>query len=80
MFANWLLKYSGAIKISDVEKEVLQKLYGMSLKSESPFVRWETIQILKQDAEHLSFFKNQLQEMVATEKNEEVKNAISELF
>jgi glutaminyl-tRNA synthetase len=64
LFANWLLKYSKVIKISDVETEALQKLYGMSLKSESPFVRWETIQILKQDAEHLSFFKNQLQEKI----------------
>ena len=80
LFANWLLKYSKAIKISDVEKEALQKLYGMSLKSESPFVRWETVQLLKQDVENLSFFKNQLQEMLATEKSEEVKSAISELF
>ncbi len=80
MFTNWLLKYSKAIKISDVEKDALQKLYGMSLKSESSFVRWETIQLLKQDAENLSFFKNQLQEMLATEKNEKVKSAISELF
>jgi glutaminyl-tRNA synthetase len=80
LFANWVLKYSKAINISDVETEALQKLYGMSLKSESPFVRLETIQLLKQDAENLSFFKNQLQEMMATEKNEEVKSGISELF
>ena len=80
LFANWLLKYSKAIKISDVEKEVLQKLYGMSLKSESPFVRWETIQLLKQDVENLNFFKNQLQDMIANEKSDEVKLAISELF
>lgn len=80
LFANWLLKYSKAVKISDIEKEALQKLYGMSLKSESPFVRWETIQLLKQDVENLNFFKNQLQEMIANEKSEEVKSAISELF
>jgi glutaminyl-tRNA synthetase len=80
LFANWVLKYSKAINISDVETEALQKLYGMSLKSESPFVRLETIQLLKQDVENLSFFKNQLQEMMATEKNEEVKSGISELF
>ena len=80
LFANWVLKYSKAINISDVETDALQKLYGMSLKSESPFVRLETIQLLKQDVENLSFFKNQLQEMMATEKNEEVKSGISELF
>jgi glutaminyl-tRNA synthetase len=80
LFANWLLKYSKAIKIADVEKEALQKLYGMSLKSESPFVRLETIQLLKQDAENLAFFKNQLQEMVTNDKSEDVKIAIAELL
>jgi glutaminyl-tRNA synthetase len=80
LFANWLLKYSKAIKISDVEKEALQKLYGMSLKSESPFVRVETIQLLKQDFINVVFFKNQLQEMVTNDKSEDVKIAIAELL
>jgi glutaminyl-tRNA synthetase len=47
LFTNWLLKHSPVLKISDVDSEVLQKLYGMSLKSESPFVRIETIELLK---------------------------------
>jgi glutaminyl-tRNA synthetase len=80
LFANWLLKYSKAIKIADVEKEALQKLYGMSLKSESPFVRLETIQLLKQDFINVVFFKNQLQEMVTNDKSEDVKIAIAELL
>jgi glutaminyl-tRNA synthetase len=80
LFANWLLKYSKSIKIADVEKDALHKLYGMSLKSESPFVRLETIQLLKQDAENLAFFKNQLQEMVTNDKSEDVKIAIAELL
>ena len=80
LFANWLLKYSSVVKISDVETDALQKLYGMSLKSESPFVRIETINLLKQDALNLLHFKNQLHDMLATEKSEEVKSAISELF
>ncbi|CAM4165879.1 glutamine--tRNA ligase/YqeY domain fusion protein [Flavobacterium antarcticum] len=80
LFANWLLKYSKAIKISDVETEALQKLYGMSLKSESPFVRIETIHLLKQDPENLAHFKNQLIEMKERDKSEEVKTAISEII
>jgi glutaminyl-tRNA synthetase len=78
LFANWLLKYSKVIKISDVETEALQKLYGMSLKSESPFVRWETINLLKHDSENLAYFKAQLTEMKESDKSEEVKNALSE--
>ncbi|MDD3004318.1 glutamine--tRNA ligase/YqeY domain fusion protein [Flavobacterium sp.] len=80
LFANWVLKYSPVIKISDLEPEVLHKLYGMSLKSESSFVRWETIELLKKDTDNLNQFKIQLQEMIPTEKNEEVKNALASLF
>ena len=80
LFANWLLKYSSVIKISDVETDALQKLYGMSLKSESPFVRIETINLLKQDALNLLHFKKQLIEMKDSDKSEEVKVAIAELF
>ena len=80
LFANWLLKYSKAIKISDVETEALQKLYGMSLKSESSFVRWETINLLKRDSENLAHFKSQLIEMLDKDKNDEVKTAISEII
>jgi len=77
LFANWLLKYSKAIKISDVETEAMQKLYGMSLKSESPFVRLETIHLLKKDSENLAHFKIQLIEMKESDKSEEVKVAIA---
>lgn len=80
LFANWLLKYSSVVKISDVETDALQKLYGMSLKSESPFVRIETINLLKQDALNLLHFKKQLIEMKDSDKSEEVKVAIAELF
>ena len=80
LFANWLLKYSSVVKISDVETDALQKLYGMSLKSESPFVRIETINLLKQDALNLLHFKKQLIEMKDSDKSEEVKIAIAELF
>jgi glutaminyl-tRNA synthetase len=80
LFANWLLKYSKAIKIADVETEALQKLYGMSLKSESSFVRWETINLLRNDIGNLAYFKNQLIEMYQTEKSDVVKSALSEVI
>jgi glutaminyl-tRNA synthetase len=80
LFANWLLKYSKAIKIADVETEALQKLYGMSLKSESSFVRLETINLLRHDVGNLAYFKNQLIEMYQTEKNDVVKSALSEVI
>jgi glutaminyl-tRNA synthetase len=75
-----LLKYSKAIKIADVETEALQKLYGMSLKSESSFVRWETINLLRNDIGNLAYFKNQLIEMYQTEKSDVVKSALSEVI
>lgn len=79
LFANWLLKYSDKIKFSDVEEEVLQKLYNMSLKSESSFVRFETIQNLKKDILNLENFKTQLSDLRASEKNEEVQKLLSEI-
>jgi glutaminyl-tRNA synthetase len=80
LFANWLLKHSNAIKISDIDNEALQKLYGMSLKSESPFVRLQTIQLLKNDTFNSNHFKNQLDEMSENDKSEEVKMALSALL
>ncbi|WP_026703809.1 glutamine--tRNA ligase/YqeY domain fusion protein [Flavobacterium soli] len=79
LFANWLLKYSDTIKFSDVEEETLQKLYNMSLKSESSFVRFETIQNLKKDVSNLENFKTQLSDLKASEKNEEVQKLLSEI-
>ncbi len=72
LFANWLLKYSTKLKPSDVEEELMEKLYNMSLKSESPFVRYETILLLKADAKYYPAFESKLEELKAVEKNEKV--------
>lgn len=77
LFSNYLLKYS-ALKASDVETEVLHKLYSMSLKSESPFVRLEVIKNLKNDEANRLEFSSQLDELKNSEKNEEVLNLLSE--
>ena len=79
LFANWLLKYSDKIKFSDVDSEVLQKLYTMSLKSESSYVRGETIQLLRKDGLHFEMFKPLLLEMKTSEKNEDVQNLLSDI-
>ncbi|ESU24147.1 glutaminyl-tRNA synthetase [Flavobacterium enshiense DK69] len=79
LFSNFILKYSESIKASDVDSELLQKFYTMSLKSESPFVRYEVIQNLKRDGKNFEIFKTQLSEMKSTEKNETVLHLLSEI-
>ena len=72
LFANFILKYSNKIKHSDLEIELLTKLYSMSLKSESSFVRYEVIKNLKNDEVNLNHFQSQLSELKTSEKNEKV--------
>ncbi|MFT3794504.1 glutamine--tRNA ligase/YqeY domain fusion protein [Flavobacterium sp.] len=60
LFSNWILKYSDKIKFSDVDAEVLEKLYAMSLRSESEFVRKEVVQNLKNDSANFSKFENEI--------------------
>ncbi|MFM9987241.1 glutamine--tRNA ligase/YqeY domain fusion protein [Flavobacterium sp.] len=72
LFANFILKYSDKIKPSDLELDSLNKLYNMSIKSESSFVRYEGIKNLKNDSENFSNFQVQLSELKNTEKNEKV--------
>lgn len=79
LFSNWILKYSEKIQASDVDAEQLQKLYAMSLKSESPFVRYEGIQNLKKDWDSYESFKPQLSEMKTSEKSEIVLHLLSEI-
>ena len=79
-FANWILKYSTKIKSSDIDTEVLHKLYSMSLKSESAFVRLQTIQNLKTDIANFPQFETQLSELKNTEKNENVLKLLNEVI
>ncbi|RZJ30728.1 MAG: glutamine--tRNA ligase/YqeY domain fusion protein [Flavobacterium sp.] len=57
LFVNWILKYSDKIKFSDIDNETLHKLYNMSLKSESPFVRNEAVANLKNDNANFAEFE-----------------------
>jgi len=78
LFSNFLLKYSN-LKTSDIEVETLHKLYSMSLKSESPFVRFEVIQNLKKDEVSLEEFSGQLSDLKNTEKSELVLEVLKSL-
>lgn len=73
LFANFLLKHSDQIKSKDFDEETIQKLYTMSLKSESPFVRLETIQNLNKDPFSLEALSQFIENIKITEKDEKVK-------
>lgn len=72
LFANWVLKYSESIKPSDIDHDALLKLYSMSLKSESPFVRLATIENFKNDAQ----VKSELNEVIEATKNSEKSDLV----
>lgn len=78
LFSNFLLKYSN-LKTSDIEVETLHKLYSMSLKSESPFVRFEVIQNLKKDEVNLGEFSGLLSDLKNSEKSELVLEVLKSL-
>ncbi|AWG24544.1 glutamine--tRNA ligase/YqeY domain fusion protein [Flavobacterium kingsejongi] len=79
LFSNLLLKYNTALKTTDVDLELLHKLYTMSLKSESPYVRYEVLQNLKRDSANLNEFKSQLSDLKNSEKNDQVLATVSEM-
>lgn len=79
LFSNLLLKYNTVLKTTDVDLELLHKLYAMSLKSESPYVRYEVLQNLKKDNINLIEFKSQLLDLKNSEKNDQVLAAVSEM-
>jgi glutaminyl-tRNA synthetase len=62
LFAQFILKYS-ILKWSDIDKEELNKLYLMSLRSESTFVRSRALlnlQNLDHDADFVNSFKDEI--------------------
>ncbi|RZJ71943.1 glutamine--tRNA ligase/YqeY domain fusion protein [Flavobacterium sp.] len=78
LFANWLVKYSDKIQLSAIEEEIVEKFYGMSLKSESPFVREEILHQLKNKTEVASIFSEEIAKLKSVEKNERVLQLLSE--
>ena len=67
LFSNFILKYA-PLKSSDYDKEDLSKLYMMSLKSESTFVRSRALlnlALLDYDLEFLNSFKEEVLKLQA---------------
>lgn len=62
LFANFILKYSN-LKAADFDKDELTKLYLMSLRSESTFVRSKTLLNLR-DLDYDAEFKNSFKDEV----------------
>jgi glutaminyl-tRNA synthetase len=79
LFANLILKHSDKVQPKDIEKEVLTKLYSMSLKSQLATVRILAIENVKADADNFDEFKKQLAELKNTEKNEKVLDLLNGL-
>jgi glutaminyl-tRNA synthetase len=79
LFANLILLHSDKVEAKDIEKEVLTKLYTMSLKSQLAAVRILVIDNLKNDSINFDDFKVQLSEMKNTEKNEKVSELLNNL-
>ena len=75
LFANLLLKHS-KLKYQDFDSEVLQKFYTMSLRSESPFVRYQAIVNLKIDQINFINFKEQMDDLKSKEKSDLVLNLL----
>lgn len=57
LFSNLILKYSGKISFKDIATDSLQKLYTMSLKSQSSLVRDIVTENLQIDPIHLDQFQ-----------------------
>lgn len=76
LFANFMLKYSSQIAPKDFDEETIQKLYTMSLRSESPFVRIEAIKNLRKDVVSLQALRSFLENLKTTEKDEKVKELL----
>jgi glutaminyl-tRNA synthetase len=79
LFANWLFKYSAVVKTSDFEPEVIQKLFSMSLKSESPFVRLATLKRLYEEGSSYGNLATLIENLKGSEKNPEVVEQLNKM-
>jgi glutaminyl-tRNA synthetase len=70
LFVNLILQHSDKVTTSAIDSESLLKLYTMSLKSQLALVRIAVLQNLISDTNNSENFKNLLNELKATEKNE----------
>lgn len=77
LFANLILKHSDRVRSKDIEKEVMFKLYGMSLKSQLFVVRILAIENSMEDTTNFDELKVQMLELKNTEKNVKVLDLLN---
>ncbi len=79
LFANLILHYTGKIKATDIEFDLLAKLYSMSLKSQLAILRIYAVLNLKNEEDHFLQFQDQISELKNSEKNENVLEVLNSL-
>ena len=79
LFSNLILNHSDKVFAKDIDKEIVTKLYSMSLKSQLPLVRISAIQNLRNDPNNFDNFKTILSDLKTSEKNEKVLELLNEI-
>jgi len=79
LFSNLILNHSDKVFAKDIDKEIVTKLYSMSLKSQLPLVRISAIQNLRNDPNNFDNFKTILSSLKTSEKNEKVLELLNEI-
>jgi len=72
LFSIFILKFSDVLHDVKFDVESILKLYKMSLKSESSFVRYEAVLAIINDKVFFNLMSEQLSELKNSEKNEKV--------
>jgi glutaminyl-tRNA synthetase len=79
LFANLILHFSDKVTANDIEQEVIQKLYTMSLKSQLATVRIFVLLNIKKDLPNFSVFESQISDLRSLEKNEKVLEVLNSI-
>src|SRR4029079_10119304 len=79
LFANLILHFTDKIKATDIEFDLLTKLYSMSLKSQLAILKIYAVLNLKNVEDHFIQFQTQISELKNSEKNENVLEVLNSL-
>jgi hypothetical protein len=79
LFANLILKHSNTISVSDLESDLANKLFTMSLKNQVTNVKLIAIENLQNQTPVISDLKDLIFALKESEKNEEVLKALNSL-
>jgi glutaminyl-tRNA synthetase len=80
LFSNFLLRYSETLEMIKFDSDIINKLYKISLKSESSFVRYQAVKNISNDKFSIISFKDDLIKMKISEQNEKVLELLSKII